>query len=296
MRSHRTTLFPALIFLIAASLLGSTSLAQVGTPLSFAALASAGTNPLASLPDAPRPADPTPPPVGRDLPLDRQPHPEVTVTVAPVHTIQDLGHIVISPIYLRTNDLKWILPLTGAASAAFATDTHTMTKVVSTNPSFNATAINVSNGLVWGVIATPVSLFGVGEFQHNPHARETGILGSEAMVDAVVADELVKLVAWRERPTVDNGQGEFFVGRAGADSSFVSEHSMIAWSSAAVIAGEYHSKWAQLAVYTAAAGVSATRVLGQEHFPSDVLLGSAGGWLIGHYVYRAHHHWASSQH
>jgi membrane-associated phospholipid phosphatase len=30
--------------------------------------------------------------------------------------------------------------------------------------------------------------------------------------------------------------------------------------------------------------------MGQEHFPSDVLLGATGGWLIGHYVFRAHHH------
>lgn len=294
MRSSRTALLPALVISIAAFLLSSTSVAQIATsplPVEVHAFTSA----TASLPDAPRPADSAPPPVSRDLPIDRQPHPEVTVTLAPVHTIQDVGHIVISPIYLRTNDLKWLLPLAGAASAAFTTDTHTMTKVVSTNPSFNATAINVSNGLAWGVIATPISLFGIGEFQHNPHARETGILGSEAMVDAVVADELVKLCAWRERPTADHGQGEFFAGAAGPNSSFVSEHSMIAWSSAAVIAGEYHSKWAQLAVYTAAAGVSATRVLGQEHFPSDVLLGSVGGWLIGHYVYRAHHHWHPSQ-
>jgi len=293
MRSPRTPCFPALIVLIAATLLSSPSLAQVNAPRSLEALASAGANP--SLPDAPGLADPTPPPISQDLPIDRQPHSDVTVTLAPVHVIQDVAHTVVSPIYLRTNDLKWILPLTGAAATAFATDTHTMTKVVSTNPSFNQTAVNVSNGLVWGVIATPISLFGVGEFQHNPHARETGILGSEAMVDAVVADELVKLCAWRERPTVDNGQGEFFIGKAGPDSSFVSEHSMIAWSSAAVIAGEYHSRWVQLGVYTAAAGVSATRVLGQEHFPSDVLLGAAGGWLIGHYVYRAHHHWHPSQ-
>jgi len=30
--------------------------------------------------------------------------------------------------------------------------------------------------------------------------------------------------------------------------------------------------------------------MGQEHFPTDVLIGAAGGWLIGHFVYRAHHH------
>jgi len=135
-------------------------------------------------------------------------------------------------------------------------------------------------------------MFVVGEAspQHD-HARETGILGGEAIGDAYIVDQIVKLCAWRERPYQDNGQGEFFIGNAGADSSFVSSHSMVAWSSAAVIAGEYHSRWVQLGVYTAAAGVSATRVMGQQHFPSDVLLGAASGWLVGHYVFRAHHHW-----
>jgi len=30
-------------------------------------------------------------------------------------------------------------------------------------------------------------------------------------------------------------------------------------------------------------------VLGQQHFPGDVLAGAAAGWLVGHYVFRAHH-------
>jgi hypothetical protein len=206
--------------------------------------------------------------------------------------LNDGEHIVVSPIYLRRSDLKWLLPLTGAAAAAFATDTHTMTQVVSSNASFNQANVNLSNGLVYGMIALPASMFAVGEAspQHD-HARETGILGGEAIGDAYIVDQIVKLCAWRERPYQDNGQGEFFIGNAGADSSFVSSHSMVAWSSAAVIAGEYHSRWVQLGVYTAAAGVSATRVMGQQHFPSDVLLGAASGWLVGHYVFRAHHHW-----
>jgi membrane-associated phospholipid phosphatase len=223
-------------------------------------------------------------------PLDQEPHPSVTVRRVPISIARDGVNILVSPAYIRTNDLKWLLPLAGAAAAAFATDTKTMTEVVSSNPSFNQTNVNVSNGLVGGLIAVPVAMFGVGQLRHQEHMTETGILGSEGMFDAAVVDELVKLCAFRERPNVDHGQGEFFIGSAGVDSSFISEHSMIAWSSAAVIAGEYPSKWKQIGVYTLATGVSLTRVMGQQHFPSDVLLGAAGGWLIGHYVYRAHHH------
>ena len=47
--------------------------------------------------------------------------------------------------------------------------------------------------------------------------------------------------------------------------------------------------WAQMGVYSLASSVSLTRVLGQEHFPTDVLVGGAAGWLIGHYVFKKHH-------
>jgi hypothetical protein len=37
--------------------------------------------------------------------------------------------------------------------------------------------------------------------------------------------------------------------------------------------------------------VSLTGVLGQEHFPTDVLVGGVAGWLIGHYVFKKHSGW-----
>jgi len=225
-----------------------------------------------------------------DLPLEQQPHSSPTLANSTKHGLTDLMHIAVSPIYLRTGDLKWLLPLAGASAAAFATDTHTMHDVVSHDPDFNNAAVNVSQGLLGGFIATPVAMFGVGHMTHNEHMREAGLLGGEAMVDAYVVDEFTKLVTFRERPQVDNAQGEFYIGKAGVNSSFVSGHCMLSWSSAAAISGEYHSRWVSLLAYSAASGVAATRVLGQQHFPTDVLIGSAGGWLIGHYVYRAHHH------
>jgi hypothetical protein len=255
-----------------------------------AEVASTSADPLPDAPSAWNSANSLPGVASSSVPLEQQEHPPVTLTKLPINILHDGGHIAVSPKYLRWNDLKWMLPLAGASAAAFETDHKTMTEVVSSNPSFNQINVNMSNGLVGGFIAAPVAMFSFGHLRKDEGMRETGLLGSEAMVDAVIVDEVVKLCAFRERPYLDNGQGKFFVGSAGLDSSFISEHSMIAWSSAAVIAGEYPSKWAQFGVYSLAAGVSATRVMGQQHFPSDVLLGAAGGWLIGHYVFRAHHH------
>jgi hypothetical protein len=42
-------------------------------------------------------------------------------------------------------------------------------------------------------------------------------------------------------------------------------------------------------VYGLATAVSASRVLGEQHFPSDVVAGAAIGWLIGRQIYRVHH-------
>ena len=54
-----------------------------------------------------------------------------------------------------------------------------------------------------------------------------------------------------------------------------------------MLASEYTKPWEQIGIYSAASAVSVTRVLAQQHFPSDALLGSVAGWLIGHYVFQA---------
>jgi membrane-associated phospholipid phosphatase len=128
----------------------------------------------------------------------------------------------------------------------------------------------------------------MGLFKGNARGRETGILGGEALADSVVVEEVTKIIFRRERPLYHDAAGDFFASNVGFDGSFPSSHSMLAWTVAAVVAGEYPSKWVQLSVYSVASGVSLTRVLGQEHFPTDVLLGGVAGWLIGHYVFEKH--------
>jgi len=102
---------------------------------------------------------------------------------------------------------------------------------------------------------------------------------------------VMKAVAMRERPTVDGAKGKFFQTSVGIDSSFPSTHSFIAWSSAAVLASEYDNRLAKLTIYGLATGVSVTRVVGLEHFPSDVVIASGLGWLVGRYVYHKHRHY-----
>lgn len=230
-----------------------------------------------ALPDAPS-AQNTPASEGRPT----------SVRGIPMDILRDELHVVTSPARIRKGDLKYLLPIAGGVVAGLLTDEHTMTQVVSHNPAFNSANVNASNVLVGGLIAAPVVLFGVGEFAHRPYARDSGVISSEAMADGFLTIEASKLIFLRERPYVDNGKGEFFTGKAGIGSSFASGHSVVAWSAAAALAERYRNPWVQASLYTLATGVSLTRVLGQQHFPTDVFVGASAGWLIGHYVARSH--------
>ena len=212
----------------------------------------------------------------------------VTEKGLPLAILKDQIPIWTSPVRIRTHDLIWLLPLGAATGLTLATDTDAM-RDISHDRTFNKNSVNASNYLLGCQIAVPVGLYSVGLFKGNVHARETGILSGEALADSVVVEVVAKIIFRRDRPLYNNAAGDFFSSNAGSNGSFPSSHSMLAWTLAGVLAGEYPSKWMQVGVYSVASGVSLTRVLGQEHFPTDVLLGGAAGWLIGHYVFEKHH-------
>ncbi|MBV8632221.1 MAG: phosphatase PAP2 family protein [Silvibacterium sp.] len=210
----------------------------------------------------------------------------VTVKGLPLAILKDQVPIWTSPVRVRVNDLVWLLPLGAATGVTLSTDTDTMRRVP-VDHTYNKDNVNVSNAVLAGEIAIPVVLFGTGVLSENDHAHETGVLSGEALADAVIVEEVFKVAFRRQRPLYNNAAGNFF-SSGPANNSFPSSHSTIAWATAAVIAGEYPSIWKEAGIYTAATAVSLTRVLGQEHFPTDVLVGGAVGWLVGHYVLKRH--------
>lgn len=250
------------------------------------------TNPAtqANLPNAPSSLITAKPHGQGQVPLEDIPHPPVTLKRIPLNVVGDTYRIFTSPIYIRTSDFRWILPVAAATGVALTQDSHVARDIVSHDPGFNNTADNVSYGLEYGYIAGSVAMYGMGIARHNDRLQETGLLSGEAEVDGLIFQQIVKLASFRERPNEDNYAGRFYQLSSGPDSSFISGHSITAWSAAAVIAAEYPSPWKQVAIYTGATATSLTRVLAEKHFPTDVLLGSVAGWMIGHYVVRAHHH------
>ncbi len=278
-RTNRTSFF---VVFVSVFLLGIGGAARSQTP--------AGPNAQPALelsadpvPDAPQPQ--------AQFPATTQPRDKDAVTLAgtPVHILKDQAAIWTSPVRVRERNFPILIPLVLATTLAITVDHQVMSSSKLQNASLNSEANTASNGLLGGFIIAPVAIYGIGYLHHDQHATETGILAGEAMVNSLVVDEVLKAATMRERPTLDNARGQFFQTSVGLNSSFPSTHSIIAWSSATVIAEEYPGVLTQITAYGLATGVSLTRVLSKQHFPSDVIVGSAVGWMVGRYVFHKHH-------
>ena len=200
------------------------------------------------------------------------------------HLLLDQKSIWTSPSRLRLADADWLLPLGAVTGAFLATDT-TASRSLTDSPSFIQHSRNFSNYGVVSLIGAGGGMYLWGKITHNDHARETGFLAGEAAMNSFAVAETLKYATGRERPLQDNYRGRFWRG----GDSFPSEHAAAAWSIASVIAHEYPGPLTKFLAYGTAAAVTAARATGKEHFPTDVLIGSTVGWLIGQQIYRVHH-------
>jgi len=198
--------------------------------------------------------------------------------------LDDQKAIFTSPRKIRLSDAEWLVPLVGITSGMIQTDAN-LSHSLSNSPGTLHTFQNVRNAGAISLGAASGGLYLWSLHTHDPHQRETGLLAGEAIIDSLILTQSIKYVAGRERPDQGNGQGQFFQG----GSSFPSQHSAAAWAAAGVLAHEYPGYMTKLLAYGLATTVSVASVGSKQHFASDVLIGSAIGWLTSEYVYRKHH-------
>lgn len=199
---------------------------------------------------------------------------------------QDQLGIWTSPFHAEWRDAGWILPLAGATAVAIHYDAQAQSNLGVDQTRIDASN-TFSNAALYGSLAGDAGMYIFGVTTHNDHLAETGRLGAEAVADASIVVEGLKLVTNRQRPNEANGHGDFWPNGTRSyewDGSFPSEHAAAMFALARVISGEYRSKRVALAAYALAAAVSASRVTAREHFPSDVIVGGAIGYLVGSYV------------
>ena len=189
-----------------------------------------------------------------------------------------------SPFHLKPADADWLLPLGAVAGGLFATDTE-FEKHLSNSPSRLKYSKDFSNAGLAAFVGAGAGMYVWGHVTHDEHRRETGFLAGEAAVDSLAVTYALKYAMGRERPLANNYQGGFWQG----GDSFPSEHAAATWAIAGIVAHEYPGPLTSILAYGLAAGVSGSRLTAKQHFPSDVLIGSALGWFVSQEVYRHHH-------
>jgi capsule assembly protein Wzi/PAP2 superfamily protein len=202
----------------------------------------------------------------------------------PREFLRDQYGLWTSPARARPQDATWLVPLGGLAAALFATDSN-FSSHLSNDPNTLRRYRNISDYGLYSMVAGAGGMYLLGLTTQNEHQRETGFLSGEAAIDSLAIVEAMSFASGRQRPDQGGGSGKFLSGGA----SFPSEHSAVAFAIAGVFAHEYSNPFLKLLSYGAATAISVSRIPAKQHFPSDVLVGAAIGYLTSSYVYLHHH-------
>jgi membrane-associated phospholipid phosphatase len=220
-----------------------------------------------------------------------RPSHSTTLRSLPSSLLRDQKAIWLSPFRIGRDQWSWLAPGTAVTVVLFATDRRVAQHLAFSPP---GTGYAIGNDVgKWGGVPTDLlvagSFLAIGQWNGNERARDTGVLGVRAVLNSIVVAESLKTLAQRPRPSYPSGQpnhasdGEFFTG----GRSFPSGHSAEAWALAAVVARQYrHRRWVPPLVYALATVVAVSRVPARKHFPSDVFVGGAVGYLIGRQVWQ----------
>jgi len=205
--------------------------------------------------------------------------------------IRDLGEdekgIFTSPLRLQPKDGYWLAPLGAATGLAIAYDADAA-ETVGVDPSRTSTANTIADfGSFIATGAEGAGIYFIGLAKKDPKLAETGRLADEAIIDSGTVTLVTKLVTNRQRPRQGNGRGDFWpfgTQHWEWDSSFPSDHATASMALARVVAGEYPHWYVMVPAYGFAETISMSRIFANQHFPSDILVGQAVGFLTGSYV------------
>lgn len=212
-----------------------------------------------------------------------------------VRCIQDLGEdekgVFTGPFRTQPKDAYWLMPLGAATGLAFAYDADAA-QAIGVDASRTNTANTITDfGSFYATGAESAGIYFFGLAKKNPKLAETGRLGAEAILASGTVSLAIKVASNRQRPLQGNGQGKFWADGTSHwefDSSFPSDHATASMALARVIAGEYPHWYVVLPAYGFAESIGIARLLANQHFPSDVLVGQAIGFLSGGYVLNHH--------
>jgi membrane-associated phospholipid phosphatase len=129
---------------------------------------------------------------------------------------------------------------------------------------------------------SPLSILIAGHVRHDSYAVKTVLWAGEA--DGAIVDLALKGITQRTRPSEIVPGSPFNDTFFLEGTSFPSGHATAAFSVATIIAQRYrHHRGVPFVAYGAAVAVGLSRVTTTDHFPADVFLGGALGYMIARF-------------
>jgi hypothetical protein len=180
--------------------------------------------------------------------------------------------------------LKYDAIALGGTAVFLVTDRHIENNLPGGHYQFYQDSSNIAIG---GLAATLGGVWLYGIKGDHPHARETGELELETLVNTFLVYTPMQFIAARQRPGEGNGHGDF-LKHPMINTSFPGGHAMFTWAMATVVAHEYSQPWVRVLNYSAAFTVTLTRFLARDHWASDMWVGTALGLGIGTYTFHQH--------
>ncbi|MDT8069959.1 MAG: capsule assembly Wzi family protein [Terriglobia bacterium] len=184
---------------------------------------------------------------------------------------------------MQPQDANWLVPLGIAVGGSIASD-RWVPRTLNLSPKTTSRFDTLSTLGVGGMVAAGGGMYILGHIRHDDYQSRAGFLAGEAMVDSLAVGETLKFAFGRERPGTGSGRNKFFQG----GNSFPSGHSILAWSAAGALTEAYPGWGSKMLFFGGATAISLSRILANKHAPSDVIVGSTLGYLIGRHVYRSH--------
>jgi PAP2 superfamily len=197
-------------------------------------------------------------------------------------TLEDQKELYLTPF--KPANFKWDALELGGTAALLASDRHIEKHIGTAHYNFYQATSDVA---IAGLGATLAGVWVWGIKGDHPHAKETGVLELETLVNTFLIYTPMQLLAARQRPGEGNGNGDFWKHH-NVNTSFPGGHAMFTFAMATVVSHEYPQKWVQTLAYLAATTVTVTRFMARDHWSSDMFVGAALGIGIGSHIFHAH--------
>jgi membrane-associated phospholipid phosphatase len=221
------------------------------------------------------------------------PEAPISLKQVPIDILHDQKVIWTFPLKpFRGQHWQPVLAVAVGTTALALADPH-LESYFHNNPGFSTYKTGPLRGrnTTLAITLTPAAFYLTGLAMHRTHARNTGLLAAEGIADTQILSFAMKHAIGRLTPSDIPPHGDLsdtwfkYKGTFTNGGSFPSGHTASAFAVATVISGRYRAhRWVPWVAYGAATALSLTRLPDQAHFPSDIFIGAALGYTIGHFV------------